>query len=96
METVMGFLEDVVKVLDRIPVWKRLQGVPAEVDDLKARVAALEEKLGGKWPGDVCRYCGARAVRLSDSTRANDKGIIRETWHCTDCDADDMRSVKAK
>jgi hypothetical protein len=44
----MGLLEDVMKALDRIPVWKRLQGVPAEVDSLKGRIAALEEKLGGK------------------------------------------------
>jgi hypothetical protein len=30
----------------------------------QARVAALEETLGGKAPPDRCRFCGERAVRL--------------------------------
>ena len=32
----MSLLDDVMKVLDRIPIWKRLGEVPSEVDDLKA------------------------------------------------------------
>jgi hypothetical protein len=64
----MGVIEDMLKALDRIPGWARLQQVPNEVDELKAKVAALEEKLGGKWPPDVCRFCGERAVRLRQSS----------------------------
>jgi hypothetical protein len=60
----MGVIEDMLNALDRIPGWKRLQQVPSEVDELNARVAALEEKLGGKWPADICRYCGERGARL--------------------------------
>jgi len=60
----MGVLEDMLKALDRISGWKRLQQVPSEVDELSARVAALEEKLGGKRPADVCRYRGERGARL--------------------------------
>ena len=37
----MGIVDDVLKVLDRIPIWKRLQEVPREVDELKKRIAAL-------------------------------------------------------
>ena len=61
----MGLIDDILKALDRIPVWRRLNEVPAEVDDLKERVASLEEKLGGKWPPDVCKRCGARTLRMS-------------------------------
>jgi predicted SprT family Zn-dependent metalloprotease len=42
---------------------------------------ALEEKLGGKWPGDVCPYCGARAFRLE---RQEMHGR-REVWQCGEC-----------
>ena len=78
----MGMIDDILKALDRIPTWKRLQEVPAEVDDLKRRVVELEAKLGGKWPPDVCKYCGARAVRLTaDSTY----GGMFEVWTCGEC-----------
>ncbi len=77
----MTLIDDVLNVLDRIPIWKRLQEVPAEMDDLKARVSELEEKLGGKWPGDVCPFCGARAFRLERA----DKHGQREIWHCEEC-----------
>jgi hypothetical protein len=29
----MGMLEDILKALDRIPGWKRLQELPSEMDD---------------------------------------------------------------
>ena len=92
----MGAIEDVMKVLDRIPIWKRLGEVPAEVDDLKRRVAELEEKLNGKWPADVCRYCGERAVRLSDTRGPNTQGIFTEYWDCASCGQSDRRPVKAR
>jgi hypothetical protein len=63
----MGFVEDVFKALDRIPIWKRLQELPSEVDQLKAKIADFETKLGGKWPPDVCKFCGERAARLANS-----------------------------
>ncbi len=91
----MGVLEDMVKVLDRIPGWKRLQEVPAEVDQLKAQVAALEEKLGGKWPPDVCRFCGARAARLYHVYPGIDpKGNVREVWRCDECKREDDRTYR--
>lgn len=92
----MGMIDDILKALDRIPAWKRLQEVPSEIDELKERVAALEEKLGDKWPGDVCRYCGTRAARLSGTRGAGSDGMIHEFWHCENCGETDHRTVKAK
>jgi hypothetical protein len=80
----MGMLEDILKALDRTPRWKRLQEVPSEVDELKSRVSALEGKLDGKWPADICKFCGARAVRMAHSL-TDEKGIIRELWDCAEC-----------
>jgi hypothetical protein len=89
----MGMVDDVLKAFDRIPGWKRLQEVPSEVDELKSRVAALEEKLGGKWPPDICRLCGARAARIGHSHA--DKGIVTEAWVCAECQDTDWRYYKA-
>jgi hypothetical protein len=57
-ERAMGVLEDMIKALDRIPGWKRLQELPSEVDQLKASVAALEEKLSDKWPAECADSVG--------------------------------------
>lgn len=77
----MGILEDILTALDRIPVWKRLQALPGEVDELKGRLASLETKMGGKWPGDVCPFCGAQALRME----TNDMHGMRELWKCGEC-----------
>lgn len=81
----MGIVDETLKVLERIPIWKRLGQIPAEVDDLQKRVAALEEKLGGKWPADVCKYCGERAVRLADQRHTE------ENWVCAVCGETELR-----
>ena len=81
----MGIVDDILKALDRIPIWKRLQGVPEEVDDLARRVAKLEEKLGDKWPADVCKFCGERALRLANSFVSHDHGKIENEWKCETC-----------
>jgi ribosomal protein L40E len=86
-------IEDMLKALDRIPGWKRLQEVPNEVDELKAKVAALEEKLGGKWPADICRHCGERGARLEYSRL--EKTISIERWDCEKCGYSDFRNHKA-
>jgi hypothetical protein len=91
---IVGIVDDILKALDRIPLWKRLGQVPDEVDDLQRRVASLEEKLNGKWPPDVCRYCGARAVRLMDHKGPDTTGVITELWSCGECQQVDRRRVK--
>ncbi|MEP9385601.1 hypothetical protein [Mesorhizobium sp. KR9-304] len=92
----MGVLEDFNKMLDRIPIWKRLGEVPAEVDGLMKRVADLEAKLNNKWPGDVCRMCGARAARLTDTRGPTSQGIVHENWTCGECGETDYRHVKVR
>lgn len=88
----MGIIDDIMKALDRIPGWKRLQEIPSEVDALRKRVEELEQKLGEKWPADVCRKCGARAARVGHSH--NEKGVICERYDCAECHATDFRYRK--
>ena len=90
----MGLLEDILNALDRIPVWRRLQGLPPEVDELKKRIAALEEKLGDKWPADVCKFCGARAARLQNMLGPDTKGNMRQQWACAECNQIEDRPIK--
>ncbi|MDP3316591.1 MAG: hypothetical protein Q8M47_11075 [Devosia sp.] len=92
----MEAIDDISKLLDRIPIWKRLGEVPAEVDQLKKQVADLEAKLNGKWPADVCRFCGEREVRLMDHRGPDSHGIITELWTCGACSQVDRRPVKAR
>jgi hypothetical protein len=87
----MGLLEDVAKVLERIPIWKRLQAVPGQVDELSQRIAELEEKLGDTWPPDVCKFCGKRAVRMVHCGPPNEKGKSRQDWLCSECNQNEIR-----
>jgi hypothetical protein len=87
----MGFIEDILSALDRIPIWKRLQELPKETDDLKKRIADLEQQLGGKWPADICKYCGERAVRLSSQIGPIAGNKMRQSWKCEKCNKVETR-----
>ncbi len=92
----MAALDNVLSILDKFPVWRRMKEAPEKLDALERRVTTPEEKLGDTWPADVCRFCGNRAARLHESRRANDRGIIHESWQCEECGKCDERRHKAK
>ena len=64
----MGVIEDMLNALDRIPGWKRINGLPTEVDELKQRLAALEERLSPA-KGDSCPKCRAMSFTLEKRFR---------------------------
>jgi hypothetical protein len=92
----MGLLDDIMKTLDRWEVWREIQALPEKWLALEKRVADTEEKLGSKWPPDVCKFCGERAARLIWAEPGHSKGYKREDWRCAKCSATEMRSVKIK
>lgn len=56
-------VSDIVKLLEQIPIWKRLTQLVKEVEDLKSRVAALEqEKL--KPPAELCPICETGSLKV--------------------------------
>lgn len=62
----MGILEDVMKALERVPVWKRLNALPAEVDALRKRVDVLEARLAPS-KGDACPKCREMRFELIET-----------------------------
>jgi hypothetical protein len=90
----MGILEDVIKALERIPAWKRLNALPAEVERLSARVQALEKQLALP-PGETCRRCQQRTLRLIETTPASGDwagtGLLEDLYRCSSCDYEDRR-----
>ena len=93
-EAPMGILEDVMKALDRIPVWRRLQQLPDRADALERRIAALEEQLKPA-TGSKCPSCGVMAFKLVKSTPAPEPwgsaGARQDHLHCQSCGYSDIR-----
>ena len=89
----MGLLEDIMKTLERIPAWKRLQGLPDHVQRLEARIAQLEAQLGPA-AGDVCPKCKARTFRLISSRphpTFGRLGGLEDTLTCSNCQHTEQR-----
>jgi C4-type Zn-finger protein len=91
---VMGILEDVMKTLERVPGWKRLSGLPAEVDALTERISALEARLAAA-TGTACPSCRAMRFTLVRSEPEpppwGDMGAMQDCWECSACGYTDTR-----
>lgn len=90
----MGILEDVMKALDRIPSWKRIQQLPTEVDSLEKRIKNLESRLQPA-TGNQCPSCRAMAYRLIKSTPSPEPwgsmGARQDHFACSSCSYTDVK-----
>jgi len=79
--------KDILDLLDRIPIWKRLTGLPKEVDALSERVAALENQLEPA-PGRRCEKCGNLSLRQVSArlVGSHPHKYVRQIWQCEKCD----------
>jgi hypothetical protein len=50
---------DILSLLDRIPIWKRVKALPEQVDALEKRIAVLEAKPNLP----ICESCGEGYMR---------------------------------
>ena len=90
----MGMIEDVMKALERIPLWKRVSALPEEVAALRERVDQLEAQLAGK-SGPCCPICNAPGFKVTASKPdpvAGDLGIIQDTHQCSKCGHSENRT----
>lgn len=90
----MGLLEDVMKVLERVPGWKRIAAAPDELDELKKRVAALERQLQ-QAGGEVCPKCRMAAFKLISSIphpTFDFAGTKLDSMKCSACNYEETRN----
>lgn len=90
----MGVIEDVIKALERIPAWKRALGAAAEVEQLRIRVQALEDRLAPA-SGDQCPRCRVMAYRLELSRPEPGPfgalGAMEDVYRCSSCSYENIR-----
>ena len=89
----MGLLEDIMKTLERIPIWKRLVQLPAETEALEKRIAALEAKLQPK-TGSECPMCEDLAmnrIKTADHPEWSFAGMKLDTLKCQSCGHEETR-----
>lgn len=79
---------DVLAILDRIPIWKRVKALPDKIDALERRLAILEEKP--KLP--ICEACGEGFMRRQADAPLtghfavfNDAGQGLKVYKCDKC-----------
>lgn len=76
---------DILKILEKIPLWRTIAALPKRVSMLEQRVAELERK--GSVAPEVCDTCGT-AMRVT-ADRPDDTlgpvGVRIKTWTCDTC-----------
>jgi transcription elongation factor Elf1 len=48
-------ISDILAILDKIPIWKKLKEMPSKIESLEKRIAELENKT--LKPNEVCPRC---------------------------------------
>lgn len=94
----MGTIGEVTALLDKIPIWKRLTSMPKEIEELQARVAALEAKLAPA-TGDACPICGDLAFKRTASRPHpifGPTGLLQDTFTCGSCGHQENRDRDAR
>lgn len=90
-------LGDLIKLLDQVPGWKAVAGLPKRVAELEARVAALEAKPLAK-PAEACPLCDApmRVTAVQADPIFGIAGLKQHTLQCTACPHTEKRQVDPK
>jgi hypothetical protein len=89
----MAVLGELVEILKRWDVWKRVEEGPARIDELEKRVAELEQRLQ-RAPGEACPACGALSFRTLKSVPMGNFGEMGArliTQRCQDCGFEDVK-----
>ena len=87
-----------MKILDQIPIWKTLSGLPKRLADMEERVMLLESQhqVPPAVPGEPCASCGARSLRRTSRIKATSGpfavfGRFNEVWTCSSCGVTEER-----
>jgi len=90
----MGVIEDLMLTLERIPIWKRLIALPAEIERLQARIASLEARLAPT-KGAICPKCREPHFMLESAGLEPGPfavlGVQQYRYRCHSCSFEDVR-----
>ncbi|MCH4582520.1 hypothetical protein [Achromobacter xylosoxidans] len=92
----MSLLSELNSLLEKIPLWKRLNSVPKEIDELKERIARLEAAVNGGGSGDICPKCRKPTFELTDTApdpTFGDLGVQRRTYRCSSCGHSEFKQL---
>lgn len=92
-------IEDVMKALERIPLWKRVAALPDEIEALKNRIEALERRLNPA-VGDICPKCKELTFVITASAPLPGSlgrlGATRRTRTCSNCGFQEQETLTPK
>jgi transposase-like protein len=90
----MAVVADIVELLRRWDVWRRVEQAPDRIDALEKRIAELESRLQ-RAPGEACPSCGEFGFRIAKSQVARgpfaDMGARNYHWKCQSCGYEDVK-----
>ena len=91
----MSTVSEILSLLDKIPIWKRLSSLPEKVDSLEKRLADLETKMAGG--GEKCPRCGEYSFAVVSSRPHpiyGDMGGIERTYECKACGLSEKKLIE--
>lgn len=84
-------VSDIIKLLEQVPGWKAVVGLPKRLAELESRVKSLEEAKGDAKPNPRdCPGCGAR-MQVVGERRHGALGPVGGKIHDMQCDGCGMR-----
>jgi len=81
----MSTIGDIASLLEKIPIWKRLKGLPEQFDALQARVAALVSEIAKRPSLEQCPICGTgqlKVTHVGPHPVMGDMGLQERTLKC--------------
>jgi hypothetical protein len=77
-------VSDILKILDKTPIWKSLKDLPKRLEALEARVAQLETSPKQAEHMHTCAQCGAPAkvTNVRDHPTFGTFGVKERTVTC--------------
>jgi hypothetical protein len=91
----MAVLGEIVELLKRWDIWKRVEAAPDRIDALEKRVSELESQRQ-RAPGEECPCCGALGFRVERSGPhpiLTDVGGRIHHMKCGSCGFTDQRTI---
>jgi DNA-directed RNA polymerase subunit M/transcription elongation factor TFIIS len=90
----MVSVSDLLTLLDKVPVWKRIKELPDRIVKLESRVSELEGKLGKPLSKDACPKCGERQFFVEHSRTVGAVGLQERIYKCRACEFVEKRREK--